>query len=1613
MYQRFCLILAVIFLFNSLPLPAAAQAIRSSHNTRRQRAARQAQFEANLEARINHTTYPYDNWKIEQAELQALLKEPDLSVLEKKFIELELQNLKAHIEFMNALQEDHIALGALNRQYNAWFEAIDTQKQALEKIAALRSFYQEAQSDHFIAAAVYALHRQQSVSVPQKPYSGLTLTREQREELLQQLLVEPTDAIHVNIPPVLQVDVNHANELTPSLLSQYEENKISLEDVVEYADPVDGYLAEVTPANIAQAATILFSMFYSYNNTPNLDPQTLENAVWLARRLKYRVMHQLHQAEQTATSANAVYWVEARGNLMLLSMQVENFLRTFDTPADLSARTSHDTQLEEYKLLKNDLAAYQKGVWPYHNVADSLTRELKSFYGSGIRQDSANFTLFASKLSYAIRFLLVSGKLGNISELLVMVNTDKDSFHGSNETFVSAIFAALFDSFISDPLSSDIQQAVRQLLWCAAAPKCTYNTTEKTNSVNVRTQALAVASMLRQIAKNGKLTTDQGETPVEIATFNKSLFNDEKFRTAMAAYTIDIYWPTQAWNVSKNNITRYGLQLDELQDFANYLANMYETFLPVKEPKTTIKKITGGIYEGCSIREIDTSRSVYLHGLYLTRMDSLTQSTSNRGYPCKENLRVKDSLYGDFTKMVVTDSKGDMHTITALNPYNRDRAIQDFVNTFFIEVATWYLWGAAWKALGYGWKALRATTLAGKAALQANNGVRLMRFNSKFAQIWKYSTNGWKTEMGLTNITKTGNKLVVEIHRPGYQGYVFEFGEEVLQGHSLKTLQGKLLLRRAVQRRAYAQYGSVAVSEATTQGVTTSTQLAKRTLSNELADEIVRPLTKAEQETVRQEKTIVDAVKQELADGTSFEVIPATTGDPVFLYRPINTPQPYINLSTGLPEQAIIDPITGNVTGQFSRQYAGTIVTPYFQNQAAYNIAAGLTTSPSGLFMKRVLANEFPLFGQLSGLSKFVFTLTALDQPAYYLYTKPYLENFANRQHEELSKETGLEQQGTEAEPKNLLGQIQELRTTMGETTGAAMMGTFYGINQLLHLVLPSGVTQARQSLFTATAHTVEEVDGSLSKALEDATGSSKITDIFPLPGQVLSLPFILAGDPTPTYSEAARAQYQLAAYRQRLSRALKKHNITQFKQDVDNMLQNAGPLFLELKKIYAPYLDATTEQKLDRAFSDYKQALQQAQNLAETDLQQAHEHVVQADQTLSEAELNILSPRIKQVKDDEANALIEQYQTAWKQQYGEVIFDQTMQERLSQIVHEHTESFKQLLIQTLQIPTIAQQTGKTQEAVSKDIGRQLTNTQNSFEQQLNLLSLTLQIQGTMQTADEFTNNLIQTYQIYLQEKDDIQLKRYTQVYKQNLKNLLVRQPNKVSKLQDQLTQESLTFHNSYIELLSKRITQSFDEQLKLGLPQQKAQLRSLFGLVLQDADLQELTRISTQLNQAQKQYTLAMLSANKTAVQTEQTLNDVILNIMLEYNSPITKHTQELQALEEQLYNRLTGLLRSAAHSTQRQQILTALMQYDTLPLFSGIMDPQIDPSLYHIEEAKITQLQQKRAALIVYYNQSLNALLSTETSGEKLFAGYQEIAQHLKESWQQAITDILYTSH
>lgn len=1236
-----CRILIFVFFVNCFPVQTWAQTPRASKRTRA--------LETQVTRQANK--YLYEQWQDEVAELEKVLQEEDLTPDERKFANLELEIAKLNMEHINAFDEYNDIAG-VNKLYSARREVLLVQEQNLEKKEKIRSFYQTVQSDRMIAAAVYALHqhvknsnsrymaaKQHSEEVAtafQRDHATVQDLRAQSERMRQELnldgrlpdyLIQQPSSLRVDMPQRVPRQVGHSRVRSSQILERWANNTITVEELVEYADPTGELLGDV--ADTAAAAELLFYIYYGYNlQKTDLDEETLANAMWLAKRLQYRAHHQLHELELQAQQRNSLDYVQARGNMMRLAIQIRNFLNAHPTDADQASLLELDKQLPEYAAIKDELSGYRPNVWPYSSVANAITEDIKNALQNRPDPSSRDHSLLIQDLSYTTGYLIATNNVGKVAEIIALLDEDEETIHGKNEEYVSAVFGSIFDTMLAYTISPQTQQTVRQLLVCAAAPVCYYNNDKKTNAVNIRVQALAVGSMLRQVVKNHRIPTAApvpvGEQAEINTTLSQAIFDDPNFRQAMAAYTADIYGPTQSW--SREKIKRYGLKLDELQELQDYLARIFESFLPVRAPKTTIKTIQEGAYKNCWIREIDTQHLVSLTHLQATS-SFIEPGESADGYACHE--LPKNKSYGGLSTVIVLNSSGYSVGMTRFNPFNRKQMFEDFATALLTEIATWYLFGAAFKGLGYLWKGVRAATVAANAATKASSGFKLARFNSKFSQVWKLSTNGWQTEMGLVNVAKNGDKVLVEMHRPGFQGLRMELNEAVLQGNSLKSLRGRILLRRAIQHNVYANVGKTAQA----MNITAATKNANLlgTLSDDLAQELTRPLTKAEQTIVQDEHALVRAMETELTEGANFEMIPAATdaGAAMSLYRPIKTPTPLIDLSTGLPERAILDPLTGNVTGELSSQYLGTIVTPYTQNVVAYNMAAGITQFPSSKFLGRWLANRYSIIPQTQRLSKFVFTLTALDQPIYHWYTKPYMENFTKRQDADLARETGYnpdKNQGNTA-PKTLLEGIQGLTTNLSDATGAAMQGAFLGVNQLLNYVLPNPIQVLRRDLFKFTTDLSSAIDDPLAHAL-----NINNEGFLPLPGSVLTLYPLLASDPTPTYSDAARTQYEILAHQQNVEESMSQHNISSFQQQMDQeieSLETGLPVFLQKNNEILNSLPKASKE-VKRAYKTYIQAVKAARKLAPKDLEKAQKDCAEASEKFVNTQADIMQRAVK-----------------------------------------------------------------------------------------------------------------------------------------------------------------------------------------------------------------------------------------------------------------------------------------------------------------------------------------------------------------------------------------------
>ena len=190
-------ILVLIFFVNSMPLPTWAARSRRANKR-----------ECKVQEVVNTQTqkYQYDAWKEEIADYNAILKGDDLSPEERQFTQLNLQIAQLNVEYVDALEKTPLDTVRINAVYQAKVAVPRIQAENLEKQLMLRDFYQIAQSDHYIAASVYAMHQHAQNSAAQ--YQRAKAHSERLEQQTFSVPMEPEGLVHQ--PDAVQANTSQA-----------------------------------------------------------------------------------------------------------------------------------------------------------------------------------------------------------------------------------------------------------------------------------------------------------------------------------------------------------------------------------------------------------------------------------------------------------------------------------------------------------------------------------------------------------------------------------------------------------------------------------------------------------------------------------------------------------------------------------------------------------------------------------------------------------------------------------------------------------------------------------------------------------------------------------------------------------------------------------------------------------------------------------------------------------------------------------------------------------------------------------------------------------------------------------------------------------------------------------------------------------------------------------------------------------------------------------------------------------------------------------------------------------------------------------------------------------
>ncbi len=1241
-----CRILAVLFFVNTLPVEAFAKKKIDAPRFNQQA----------LTQKIENAVSEEKKFLQEKAELEAYLAQKDLSPREREFTNLELEIVNLHLEWVNVVSNDSTLFDDINTRiaelYTQRIEDLKARETILEKLEALNDFYQSADSLTWVGAGTAALHNaatqlhNNAVRQDEAFHQEKQKIHEQKQQLMGHY-TNPTDAITTG-KTEYRLSPDQMSQQQSQILDLWEQDKITLEDLIEYLDPINGRPFLTHAADSSEAALLLYILFLSYNTNPSqLDAETKSHALWMAKRLKARALHLLDQ--------QPAGFIDVRSNIALLLEQVSVFLDA--NYKESEEEKKGDRTRAGYDMITKELneGLHTYANWQSGNMTQTLYNELTRDIDAKPSQDSAAYEKLRINLSAMVHHFIAANDLAKLSYLLVKIDKDGETIYGYYGALVTEYFGALYNILLTIPTTQEQQEFIKSLLYAAAAPKGTLNGQEVTNAVNVRVQALALAAMLREASEGSTYTPYEGSKVTSMPYLKKGIFNEQNFRQAMAGYTVDIYAPTRPINVTKHYtnlktpIKDYGLDIsEELPQFSKYLSSIFGAFLPVQEPEVRNETVREGIRRGCEKRVVTGKlRMMQRKELLATKNPSLHLQTygvdkEGRAYTQEEAKCSNENSIIRFGNegrtVVVIDSKNNLWAMENTLPNNRYLEFEKIVADTMWEAFTWYLWGAAFKAVRYTWKAGKAALIATRSAAKAGKGFKLARFESKFSQVWKYSTGAWQKEIGVMNISKQGKGLfqkisvrqsekgeyfIVEVAGEGFQNQTLKIAAK---GISPRTLKGRVLLNRAIQRELRG------ISAKSTQTAAKSSAKATGEASQAIAPtsqtSFGKTLTKAEQRAVKDEQAIVQATRQELATGRSFQVVETPAGKVV---APANSK--LVSPTSGLPKKFKLDPATNNIYSQ-SGDYLGTVLAEGEEaTQVAHNVAQGMILGGNPLpstIVSRYLGSRYPIIKEMAGITKLMVAFQLADPYVYQLYTKPYNEKFAKKQDQYFSKKHGLNQSDKPEEPEaidgsNYLANMQGLPPNADDSSWAAFSAMFLGFNQLVNPILPNWAQRARRWLFKKT-----------NEIMEADPAKEFLPDEFPTLFSIIFMPGVLIGDPSPAVEDgsAADEQYRLTAHNQRLTKAMDGHDAKEFqaandkeikamKADLKNFLKNE-----EIKAFLGALPDG--EKEMENAYDAYIKALEASSASAPTDLKKAQKIIEDALSVFINQKADILTRGIK-----------------------------------------------------------------------------------------------------------------------------------------------------------------------------------------------------------------------------------------------------------------------------------------------------------------------------------------------------------------------------------------------
>ena len=880
-----CRILTVVFFLNTLPADAwAAKKQRHKLDQAKTEKVVEEKVEEAEETGEAKTYDEVDYWRDYVRAVSKELENKEWNYEERTYLEIELKNAQEQYKLIKQLA-DECTTPDCGHRIGAKMQKIDDKYKALqlplEKEMSRRELYYRARSAAYIGVGVILLH--------QRAESKKKITDDSREvqaEMYKKMKVAnnpaPVDNTYV-APKMPQRQIIKQEEISSNdaFLKQLANNEISYEDIIEYIDPTikeyktasDTSVYSADRQTTLDAVRFLSSIFLSYNaETTPLGKDEKENVTWMGKRIKMRALHQLRHVEKEGMGRN----LDLRGSLLTLYALADNFLKKYDQKEEALAELDRkDVKEGMYEVIDDEITAalpeYNKWMTGLGFSVKTMVADIESQMNQVNDLKSPALDALRSGISALTTYYLYDADGKNLNALLYIFNKDGKKFHGEHEPFVTEFFGTLADSLVDMPSTQEQQKAVKNLI---------YNAVKHNNAINVRVQALALASVLNQ-AERGTLKRGSADKDA-IHTLKYGYFSDIEFRKEMSYQVAEIYSTTTEWHgpydksVGGNVVKEtYGIDVgkvtskypwwdvryfwdahieDSLQKFTNNLAEIFESFLPLPEPVIKYTKTTEGTYRGCwEARSIPNPNArETLNSLTQGALSNKLRSASTvKGvtptiHPVDEDGNAVEHIWCQTDALGAMDNKvvigyrtedpdnGQNMRVIGMrlnNPPNHFTTVKGYIIDAAIEVLTWWAWGKALKLLGCLWKLGRTFVIAARASARAAKGMRLARFNGKFSQILKYYGEGWKTQAGILEVSGRSlnplkHKYTVTLERGGK---LAQF-EVDLGARSIRSLAGRIQLRIEARR----QLLRIAAAEKTGQSIATTS--VKQTTAKAVVD---------------------------------------------------------------------------------------------------------------------------------------------------------------------------------------------------------------------------------------------------------------------------------------------------------------------------------------------------------------------------------------------------------------------------------------------------------------------------------------------------------------------------------------------------------------------------------------------------------------------------------------------------------------------------------------------------------------------------------------------------------------------------------------------------------